>query len=163
MKKIIISVFFIIVGLSIIGSIWLLIYRREVDFKEVCRIRRKISFRLSDNSFFEPEGWIWYSICENPDSGFDTREIDDYIQDNGIAIDMDKYTYIVVKGYVLESMYVRLINSIKLDDNIREWKGYVTLSPKCDPHDVVVYQISKQLIVPSSQYRNDEPFVHIIR
>ena len=153
----------ILMGVILLFFGWRLICKRRIKFQEVCRIKRETAFRLDDGSFFAKEGWVWYSISENPSSGFDSREIDDYLVSHNISLDFEKYTYIVVYGYVLDDLYVRLINSEPGVGDFRKWTAYVCLAPECDPHEVVVYQIDKQYIVNDIQYRNDEPFVHIIR
>ncbi len=155
----------IIILLGIVGFclVWRALRKREIKFYEICRIKCDTEFRLNDGSFFDPQGWVWYSISEDPYSGFDTREIDDYIIANNITLDMEKYTYIVIKGYILDEMYVKLMNSKSWDEHFRKWIGYVRLSPKCDSHEMVLYKIDKQFIVPSSQFKSSPPFVHILR
>lgn len=148
----------IVAGFCILLGCWFLFHHSIVHFTLIGQMDGQMSFRTSDNRPFDPQGWVWYSVCENPYSGFDSREIQVYLDQNDITLDTANYSYIIVRGYTLKELSYTKWNST-LQEGYCSYTGYVKLSSDCEPSMVNIYQIEKMLIVPSRQYSTSAPFV----
>ena len=139
------------------------VFHKTISFEYVMTIKTNHEFRSANGLPIDDQGLVWYSISKDPYTEYDLSEIEQALSDSGTTLDMAKYSYLVVKGYSLEKMYVNYLNSEKLNEKTRRWTGYVVLGKKCAPDEINVYRFKKMLIVPPKHSKLDHPFVVILQ
>ncbi|MDO5434958.1 MAG: hypothetical protein Q4G19_01155 [Clostridia bacterium] len=151
MKKVtIVTVLLLVVLASTATAIWFKFFRRtSLAFEKVCEFETEWSYRLENGKPYDPMSWFWYTIPSNVGTGAITPYLDEY----GIVLDLEKYTYIVTKGYVLDDISVSLWNSEKNDDGTRFYYGHIVVSTDCPPNNINLYRTDKIAVVQNDTDR----------
>ena len=148
MKKVVIVTILVITAL-VLTAIWFIKRRTNLAFEKIAAFETEWTYRLQNGEPYDPRGWIWYTIPSN----YGTGEIEPYLDRYGIVLDLEKYTYIVTRGYVLDDISISFWNSEKNQDGSRLYYGHVVVSTDCSPNSINIYRTDKIFIVQNDVER----------